>query len=183
MGKQYESINQTHDKFIAAQKIFFVATAMDKGFINLSPKGMDAFRILNPKEALWLNLTGSGNETAAHLKYDKRMTIMFCAFEGKPIILRLYGEATVYHKRDSFYKNNIGLFPMIPGSRQLIHLKIKMVQTSCGMGVPLMDYKKERLMLESWAEGKGDQGIEEYWTLKNTTSLDGLPTDILEETK
>lgn len=181
MGKQFDGLKTTHRRFIEDQKIFFVATAMNKGYINLSPKGMDAFRIIDPNTAIWLNLTGSGNETAGHLKFDKRMTVMFCAFEGKPIILRLYGEASVYHKRDAFWKDHIGLFPHIPGGRQLILLKINMVQTSCGMGVPLMDYKKERLLLESWAEDKGEEGIKDYWALKNTITLDGLPTDIFED--
>lgn len=182
MGKQFENITSAHQEFISKQKIFFVATAMGSGYINLSPKGMDALRVLGPNEVLWLNLTGSGNETAAHLKHDKRMTIMFCAFEGKPLILRLYGEALVYHSEDIFWKKHIDLFPDIPGKRQLIHLKVDMVQNSCGMGVPLMDYKEERQLLDTWAKGKGETGLKEYWQLKNTASLDGLPTDITKET-
>ncbi|WP_297796600.1 pyridoxamine 5'-phosphate oxidase family protein [uncultured Eudoraea sp.] len=181
MGKRYESLNSGHIDFIANQKLFFVATAMKEGAINLSPKGMDSFRIVDNSEILWLNLTGSGNETATHLQHDKRMTIMFCAFEGKPIILRLYGEARAYHERDSFWKQHIGLFPEIPGSRQLIAMRIKLVQTSCGMGVPLMDYKEERNLLNKWAENKGAKGLIEYMGLKNINSLDGLPTGIFED--
>lgn len=182
MGKRYESLNSDHIDFIGNQKLFFVATAMKEGTINLSPKGMDSFRILDNSEIIWLNLTGSGNETAAHLQHDNRMTIMFCAFEGKPMILRLYGEARAYHERDSFWKEYIGLFPEIAGSRQLIAMRIKLVQTSCGMGVPLMDYREERNMLNIWAENKGRKGLLEYMSQKNSNSLDGLPTGIFEDT-
>lgn len=178
MGKRTENLDSKQRDFIAAQKLFFVATAMKDGSINLSPKGMDSFRIINDTNILWLNLTGSGNETAAHLQYNNRMTIMFCAFEGKPMILRLYGEARVFHERDSFWKEHIDQFPEIAGSRQLIDMKIKLVQTSCGFGVPLMDYKGERNMLNIWAENKGKDGLNEYMGLKNVKSLDGLPTGI-----
>ena len=181
MGKRYESLDSTHIDFISKQKLFFVSTAMKDGSINLSPKGMDAFRIMDSTNILWLNLTGSGNETATHLQYDKRMTIMFCAFEGKPLILRLYGEARTFHKRDSFWKEHIGKFPEIAGGRQLIQMKIKLVQNSCGFGVPLMDYKGERNMLNIWAENKGEEGLIEYMSLKNVKSLDGLPTGIFDE--
>jgi hypothetical protein len=181
MGKRFESLETKHIDFISNQKLFFVATAMADGSINLSPKGMDSFRIINPKKILWLNLTGSGNETATHLQYDKRMTIMFCAFEGNPMILRLYGEARVYHERDAYWEEHIRQFPEIAGSRQLIEMSIQLVQTSCGMGVPLMDYKAERNMLNLWAEKKGKQGLIEYMGQKNATSLDGLPTGIFDE--
>ena len=178
MGKRSESLDSKQIDFIARQKVFFVATAMKDGSINLSPKGMDSFRIINDTNILWLNLTGSGNETAAHLQYNNRMTIMFCAFEGKPMILRLYGEARVFHERDSFWKEHIDQFPEIAGSRQLIDMKIKLVQTSCGFGVPLMDYKGERNMLNIWAVNKGKDGMNDYMGLKNVKSLDGLPTGI-----
>lgn len=181
MGKRSESLDSKQIDFIAKQKLFFVATAMKDGYINLSPKGMDSFRIINDTNILWLNLTGSGNETATHLQFNNRMTIMFCAFEGQPLILRLYGEARVFHERDSFWKEHIGLFPEITGSRQLIDMKINLVQNSCGFGVPLMDYKGERNMLNSWAENKGKEGLIEYMSQKNVKSLDGLPTGILDE--
>ena len=181
MGKRSESLDSKQIDFIAKQKLFFVATAMTDGSINLSPKGMDSFRIINNTNILWLNLTGSGNETAAHLQYDNRMTIMFCAFEDKPMILRLYGEARVFHERDSFWKEHIAKFPEIAGSRQLIDMKIKLVQTSCGFGVPLMDYKGERNMLNIWAENKGKDGLYEYMNLKNVKSLDGFPTGIFKK--
>lgn len=181
MGKRFESLKSAHIDFISKQKLFFVATAMKDGSINLSPKGMDSFRIIDNTNILWLNLTGSGNETATHLQYDQRMTIMFCAFEGKPMILRLYGEARTYHKRDAFWNEHIGQFPEIAGSRQLIDMKIKLVQNSCGFGVPLMDYKGERNLLNIWAENKGEDGLSEYMGLKNVKSLDGLPTGIFDE--
>ncbi|MBT8294557.1 MAG: pyridoxamine 5'-phosphate oxidase family protein [Eudoraea sp.] len=181
MGKRFESLNSAHIDFISKQKLFFLATAMKDGSINLSPKGMDSFRIIDNSNILWLNLTGSGNETATHLQYDNRMTIMFCAFEGKPMILRLYGEAKTFHKRDDFWNEHIGLFPEIAGSRQLIDMKITLVQASCGFGVPLMDYKGERNMLNIWAENKGEDGLNEYMGLKNVKSLDGLPTGIFDE--
>jgi hypothetical protein len=181
MGKRSKSLDSKQIEFIAKQKLFFVATAMKDGSINLSPKGMDSFRIIDNSNILWLNLTGSGNETAAHLQYDKRMTIMFCAFEGNPMILRLYGEARTFHKRDAFWNKHIGQFPETAGSRQLIDMKIKLVQTSCGFGVPLMDYKGERNLLNVWAENKGEDGLNEYMGMKNVKSLDGLPTGIFDK--
>ena len=180
MAQQYDILSQAHIDFIRKQKIFFVATAMYEGRINLSPKGMDTFKVINPARILWLNLSGSGNETATHLQYNNRMTIMFCAFEGKPTILRLYGTAMVYHERDDFWKQNIHHFPEFSGCRQLIDLKIELVQNSCGFGVPLMEYKGERDLLESWAENKGVEGLQEYYHKKNTTSLDGHPTGIFD---
>jgi len=180
MGKRLEKLSPSLIDFISDQKLFFVATAMEDGRINLSPKGMDSFRILDENRMLWLNLTGSGNETATHLQFNNRMTIMFCAFEGKPSILRLYGKAKVYHERDQFWKEHIRLFPDITGSRQLIDMKVNLVQTSCGMGVPYLDYKTERNQLNVWAEKKGKKGLAEYMRAKNTRSLDGYPTGIFE---
>jgi hypothetical protein len=181
MGQRNNSLSQKQIDFIREQKVFFVATAMPEGRINLSPKGMNTFAVSSPERIIWLNLSGSGNETAAHLSYDKRMTIMFCAFEGKPTILRLYGTARVYHQRDDFWKQNIHHFPDFLGSRQLIDLKIELVQTSCGFGVPVMEYKEERDLLESWAENKGVEGLKEYYHNKNTISLDGHPTGIFDD--
>ncbi len=154
---------------------------MKDGCINLSPKGLDSFKIMNENRVLWLNLTGSGNETGTHLANDGRMTIMFCAFEGPPMILRLYGTAEVYHDYDVFWEEHISLFPEIAGSRQLIDMKVELVQTSCGMGVPLMVYKEQRTSLVQWAEDKGPDGLREYWEEKNTLSLDGKETGILKK--
>ena len=183
MASRFEAMSEAHTSFIGQQKIFFVATAMADGRINLSPKGMDTLRVLNPNKILWLNLTGSGNETATHLNFNDRMTVMFCAFEGKPMILRLYGRARAFHERDEFWQQHIHLFPSIAGSRQLICVDIDLVQTSCGMAVPLMDFKEERDLLKTWAEKKGRDGLQKYREQKNTKSLDGHPTGIFEESK
>lgn len=178
MGKQYKEITSRISDFIAEQKIFFTGTAMEDGRVNVSPKGMDAFRVLGPNRVMWMNLTGSGNETAAHLLRTNRITIMFCAFEGAPMILRLYGKAKVYHPGDPEYAEHIGRFPEIAGSRQLFDVEVDLVQTSCGMGVPLMAYEGDREELRTWAEDLGQQGIEDYWRKKNTVSLDGADTGL-----
>ncbi|PHN07914.1 pyridoxamine 5'-phosphate oxidase family protein [Flavilitoribacter nigricans] len=178
MGKRLDHIRQDLQEFIQKQKIFFVATAADEGRVNLSPKGTDSFRILGPNRVMWLNLTGSGNETAAHLLNNNRITVMFCAFEGKPLILRLYGTARAYHEQDEAWKEYIGLFPAMTGARQLFDIEVDLVQTSCGMAVPYMDYVEERNMLNDWADKRGREGVREYWEQKNQLSLDGQPTGI-----
>lgn len=178
MGKIIEELTPQLEKFIRDQKIFFVGTAMEDGRINVSPKGLDSLYILNSREVLWLNLTGSGNETAAHLLKKNRMTLMFCSFDRNPLILRLYGTAETFHVRDSVFEDYNSLFPKIAGARQIFKLNIEMVQTSCGFGVPLMDFVSERETLELWAENKGEDGIIDYWKEKNTISLDGEPTGI-----
>lgn len=180
MAKQLEALTEKLTDFIESQKIFFVGTAAAEGRINVSPKGMDSLRVLNPKKIIWLNLTGSGNETAAHILQNPRMTLMFCAFEGKPLILRIYGTAKSYHPRDTEYGELIGLFPETAGARQIIELDIEMVQTSCGFAVPLMEFKEERTLLEDWAKSKGTEGIETYWKEKNIKSIDGFDTQILD---
>ena len=181
MGKKLPQLTQALQDFIKQQKIFFVGTAAAKGRVNISPKGMDTFYVLNDQEVLWLNLTGSGNETAAHMLENSRMTIMFCSFEKNPLILRLYGEAEVFHERDQAFSEYINYFEDTAGSRQIFKLNIDLVQTSCGFGVPFMDYKGERETLKVWAEQKGESGIKEYWTDKNQTSLDGLETGIFKD--
>lgn len=180
MGQQYESINERWRDFITAQKIFFVATAASEGRVNLSPKGMDTLRVLDENRVAWLNLTGSGNETAAHLRENDRMTLMFCAFEGNPVILRLYGHATAVHPRETEWRDLVSLFPAIAGARQIIDLRVDLVLTSCGMAVPFFKYEGERDELNRWAEQKGDAGIRQYWADHNQSSLDGKPTDILD---
>ncbi|MFN8348925.1 MAG: pyridoxamine 5'-phosphate oxidase family protein [Spirosomataceae bacterium] len=180
MGKQLDQISPDLQEFIQKQKIFFVATAMSTGKVNLSPKGMDSFRVLDPKRVMWLNVTGSGNETAAHLQENDRITVMFCAFEGKPLILRLYGTGKAYHPRDPEWNEYIDLFPSLPGARQLIDIEVEMVQTSCGMAVPFMDFNRERDELKKWAQKQEEEGVKEYWNNKNTVSLDGHPTGIFE---
>lgn len=178
MGKRLNKLTPRLISFIEKQPLFFVATAMQDGRINLSPKGLDSFRVLSDSRIIWLNLTGSGNETATHLKYNDRMTIMFCAFEGAPMILRLYGTAAVCHARDESWGELIQHFPDTVGSRQIIVMDLDLVQTSCGFGVPLMKYNGERDQLGPWAEEKGEEGLRAYWKEKNETSLDGHPTGI-----
>lgn len=180
MGKKLDFITPELFEFIEAQKLFFVGTAAAEGRVNVSPKGTDSFRFINENKIVWLNLTGSGNETAAHLLLNSRMTIMFCAFEGKPMILRLYGHAKIYHKRDSGFQDYSKLFPENVGARQIIEMDVDLVQTSCGFAVPFMDFKEERTTLNAWAEKQGEDNIKAYWKEKNTVSIDGFETRILE---
>ena len=181
MGKKLDHITSELKGFIKEQHIFFVGTAANEGSINVSPKGIDSFRVIDDNKVVWLNLTGSGNETAAHLLKNNRMTIMFCAFEGKPLILRLYGTAKTYHPRDTQYHQYISLFRENTGARQIIEMDVGLVQMSCGMGVPLMDFKEERTLLDDWADSLGKEGIETYWKEKNTESIDGFETEILDK--
>lgn len=179
MGKQYASIPDAIQQFIEAQKIYFVGTATADSRVNLSPKGMDSLRVLDANRVVWLNVTGSGNETAAHVQVLPRMTLMFAAFEGDPVILRLYGTARVIHQNDPDWDALFALFPPIPGARQIFDLRVDLVQTSCGMGVPFFDYAGERNQLDQWALKKGEAGIKAYWEKKNQLSLDGAPTHIM----
>lgn len=179
MAQRYAEIPERLADFIQRQRMFFVATAAPDGRINVSPKGMDTLRVLAPDRVIWLNVTGSGNETAAHLLDSNRMTLMFCAFDGDPLILRLYGQARAVHPRDAQWVALTAHFPPIPGARQVNDMHVDLVQTSCGMGVPLYEFKGERDQLRRWAEKKGATGIAEYWEQKNQTSIDGKPTKIL----
>ena len=181
MAKQYSEIPEKIRLFIQEQKIFFVATAAVDGRINLSPKGMDSLRVVDGNRVVWLNMTGSGNETAAHLLENSRMTLMFMAFTGDPLILRLYGTATAIHKKDPEWSELYSLFPENPGARQLFDLNVDLVQTSCGMAVPLYEYVDDRRQLIDWAEKKGEAGVSEYWVEKNQHSIDGKPTHIVEK--
>ena len=178
MAKFFTEISAELKEFIEKQKVFFVATATDEGRINLSPKGLDTFKVVDGNKVLWLNLTGSGNETAAHLLKNNRMTVMFCSFEGKPLILRLYGHAKIYHERDVEFHKHIDSFPKIAGTRQIIEMTVESVQTSCGFAVPFMDFKEERLQLNSWAEKQGEERLKDYRKEKNSKSIDGLDTGL-----
>lgn len=178
MAKFYEKLDKTLKKFIEAQKMFFTASAPNDGRVNLSPKGIDTFRCLDDKTVAYLDLTGSGNETAAHLAENGRLTIMFCSFTEKPLILRLYGKGEIVRPTNSRWNELHENFPAYPGERQIVVLNIESVQTSCGFGVPVYELKEERTTLTDWAERKGEQGIETYWSEKNQKSIDGLPTGI-----
>jgi hypothetical protein len=180
MGKRHHQLADDHIDFIARQKLFFVATATADSRVNVSPKGMDSFRVLGPTRVAWLNVTGSGNETAAHVQHDPRMTILFCAFEGAPLILRLYGTATAVHRKDPEWASLFPLFTPLPGARQIFDLAIDLVQTSCGMGVPTFAYEGDRELLSDHWTRKGDEGLKRYWAEKNQVSIDLIPTRIVE---
>lgn len=183
MGQQYTEILPKHREFIENQKMFFVGTATADSRVNISPKGMDSLRVLSGNQVIWLNVTGSGNETSAHIQLDPRMTLMFCAFEGAPLILRLYGSAQVIHRSDALWAEYYSRFADTPGARQIFDLHVDLLQTSCGMAVPFYDYVDERTLLKDWAEKKGEEGVKSYWEKKNQHSIDGIPTYIVEKNK
>ena len=177
MAKQYERIEPAHAAFIAEQRIFFTASAAATGRVNISPRGTDALRVLHPNAVAYLDETGSGNETAAHLRLSGRLTIMVCGFESVPMILRLYGHGIALPRGTPAYQELLdtafqGHEP--PGARQIIRLDVDLVQTSCGYGVPLFDYKEPRETLRRWAEAKGEDGLIAYWGEKNRQSIDGF---------
>ena len=177
MGKSFAEIPDDLRDFIETQPLFFVATAPlgHGGHVNVSPKGLDTFRILSPTRVAYLDLTGSGNETAAHLMENGRITFMFCAFAGAPRILRLYGRGEVVLPEDRRWNELKSLFPDFPGMRQIIVAELDRVQTSCGFGVPLVAEEKQRPTLIRWAEAKGEEELKRYRRAKNARSIDGLP--------
>jgi len=175
----FDSIEPRQQAFIAEQQMFFVATAPRQGRINLSPKGMDTFRCLSPNRVAYLDFTGSGNETAAHLRDDGRLTVMFCSFGSKPNILRLYGHGRPVQPDDADWAGLAALFELLPGVRQIFVQEVDSVQTSCGFGVPLYDLVAERDTLRRSSEAKGEQGLEDYRRNKNQISIDGLPTGLV----
>jgi len=166
--------------FIEAQAMFIVATAAAEGQVNVSPKGMDTLRVLDQNRVVWLNLTGSGNETAAHVAASNRMTLMFMSIGPKPLILRLYGTARAIHPRDAEWDELIALFPTLGGSRQIFDLSIEQTATSCGSGVPIMRVESIRgdTELEPFYAAMTEQELHDYWERKNTASVDGYPTRI-----
>lgn len=178
MGQRFTEIKPSLQEFIEQQKIFFVGTAAPDGRVNVSPKGMDSLRVLDSHRVVWLNVTGSGNESAAHLLESPRMTLMFCAFAGKPLILRLYGTARAIHRGEPEWDALYGLFPPTPGARQVFDLAVDLVQTSCGMAVPYFDYAGDREDLNVWAARKGEAGLRDYWAQRNSLSIDGRDTGI-----
>lgn len=181
MAKFYPELNETLQNFMEEQKMFFIATAPTEGRINLSPKGMNTFRCLDHKTVAYLDLTGSGNETAAHVTENGRITLMFCSFSDKPLILRLYGRGQVIRPRDHAWPEWYALFEPMLGARQIIALHIESVQTSCGFAVPLYEFKASRDTLRQWADKQGEQGIVKYQHSHNQISIDGLPTQLFEE--
>lgn len=176
MGKPHNEITDALRTFIEAQSVFFVATAplSGDGHVNLSPKGLDTFRVLSPRRVMYLDLTGSGNETAAHVVENGRITIMMCAFAGPPRILRLYGRGRVMLPSDGEWSALRRQFGDHPGVRQIVLVDVEQVRTSCGFGVPLMDDARPRDTLIRWAEAKGRDGLSAYRRTKNARSIDGL---------
>lgn len=147
MGKQFSELSDKHINFIAEQKIYFVGTATSEGRVNVSPKGMNSLIVFSKTHVAWLNVTGTGNETSAHVQQDPRMTIMFCAFDGQPFILRLYGTSKVLHKSDTEWNDLFPMFKSLPGARQIFKMTVDLVQESCGMSVPYYSYVKDRELL------------------------------------
>lgn len=178
MAKRFTEIKDSFREFIEQQHVFFVGTAAPDGHVNVSPKGMDSLRVLDSNRVVWLNVTGSGNETAAHMRENPRMTLMFCAFTGDALILRVYGTARVIHRDEPEWAELYGLFTPLPGARQIFDLQVDLVQTSCGQAVPFFDYVAEREELKEWTLRKGESGIRSYWADRNRLSLDGRNTGI-----
>ena len=185
MATLYDTLEPQLVRFIERQQMFFVASAAADGRVNVSPKGLDSFRVLGPNRVAWLNGTGSGNETAAHTALDPRITLMFCAFEGKPWILRLYGHARTVQPGDADWDELSSLFPPLLGARQVFDIAVRECQTSCGFGVPLYDFIGQRDLMHSWADRRGPEGVVRYQRQKNARSIDGfdahLPASVLEE--
>lgn len=177
MGRVYSEISEELVSWIEAQPMFFVATAVPESdtHVNLSPRGLDTFRVLDPSRVAWLDLTGSGVETIAHLKAGGRITLMFCAFEGSPQILRLYGHGRVHEPGDVDFDGLRTLFPEIPGERAIVDVAVHRVATSCGYGVPRMELSEPREELLVSAESKGPEKMARYRDRRNAQSIDGLP--------
>ncbi|SDT45626.1 Pyridoxamine 5'-phosphate oxidase [Mucilaginibacter mallensis] len=178
MAKFFDSIQDIHKAFIEKQKMFFTASAplSADGHVNLSPKGIDSFRVLSPNRVAYMDIIGSGNETSAHLMQNGRITIMFCAFDGAPNILRLYGNGYTVLPDDEEWQQLAPHFKLQLATRQLIVADIHKVQTSCGFSVPYYEYKGERDHAQKWAEHKGADGLKSYKQEKNRISMDGLHT-------
>jgi Pyridoxamine 5'-phosphate oxidase len=175
MAKFYSQLDEQLCEFIRQQQMFFTATAPIEGRINLSPKGIDSFRCLDFQRVAYLDLTGSGNETAAHLQQNGRMTVMFCSFTDTPLILRLYGRGEVISPNTGEWDNLIDKFTDLPGKRQIISIQLESVQTSCGFGVPIYELMEERSTLLDWSIKKGVDGVRSYQLANNHTSIDGVP--------
>ncbi|MBC7814092.1 MAG: pyridoxamine 5'-phosphate oxidase family protein [Burkholderiales bacterium] len=181
MAKFFDEINENIQQFIAAQHMFFVASAPlnAEGHINLSPKGLDCFRMLSANRVAYLDFIGSGNETSAHLYENGRITFMFCAFDGPPNIVRLFGTGRTVRPTDTEWGDLFALFPHdFNNVRQIFVVDVEKAQTSCGYGVPFMDYVGERDTMARWADQKGQDGLIQYQCEYNVTSMDGLPTPL-----
>lgn len=180
MGKQFDALQDDHIRFIGEQHMFFTGSAAPTGRVNISPKGMDSLRVLSPNRILWRNLTGSGNETDGHLRLANRITLMWCSFTTRPIILRAFGTATVSHVDDAAWGDLDGHFPPALGARQVFDVSVDLVQSSCGYGVPFFSFEGDRPVMDQWAADKGADGVRQYWTDRNQTTIDGFPTEFSE---
>jgi hypothetical protein len=180
MGKLFSAILPEHEEFIRNQRIFFVGSAplQADGHVNISPKGHDVLRVISPTEVAYLDLTGSGNETSAHMEDNGRITFMFIAFEGAPMILRLYGTGRVILPSMPEWDKLANHFDLLPGARQIIVAQINEVKTSCGYSVPFFSYSGDRDTLQKWAVHIGEQGLNAYRQEKNYTSMDGIVTPL-----
>jgi hypothetical protein len=178
MAQQYPHITDRLHRFIEAQHLFFVGTAARDGRVNISPKGLGTLRVVSPDRVVWLNLTGSGNETAAHVIDSARMTLMFCSFDAKPLIVRVYGTATTLHEGDPRWDELAALFPELPGTRNIFDVSVDLVQTSCGFGVPRMELVEERDTMTVGLERRGSDGVRDYQQANNRLSIDGFPTGL-----
>jgi len=177
MGKVYPRIDDDMRVWVAEQHVFFVATAplAAEGMVNCSPKGLDSLRIVDDRTLAYLDLTGSGVETIAHLKENRRIVIMLCAFEGPPRIVRFHGQGEAVHPGHPAFSDLMSLFPPKTGVRSIIRIAVERVADSCGYGVPRMNYQKDRDGLLKWSDKLGAPGIADYKREKNAGSLDGLP--------
>ena len=176
MAKVLPALDDTLVEWMLAQPVFFVASAPSiGGHVNISPKGHDSLRVIDDTTVAYLDLTGSGAETIAHTRDNGRLTIMFCAFDGPPRILRLFGTATAHPNGSSRYAELEPRFPPMPGGRSIVELALDRIQTSCGYAVPLMDLRGERPTLHQWAARRDDAQLTRYWAEKNARSIDGLP--------
>lgn len=181
MAKFFSELNENLREFIARQHIYFHATAPQEGRINLSPKGLDTFRVISDKRVAYLDLTGSECETAAHLAENGRITIMFCSFDAKPFIVRLYGQGTVVRPRDAAWPELRPHFADVPGERQIIVLDIDSIMTTCGFAVPLYEFQGHREQLNEFVGKMGPERMDDYRRERNQTSIDGLPTFLFQD--
>ena len=176
MGRTYDALDEPLTEFLRAQHVFFVATApAEGGHVNVSPKGLDTFAVVDPHTVAYLDLTGSGVETIAHVQQNGRITLLFCAFEGAPRIVRLYGRGRVAPIGTAAFDAMAGRYPSYPNARAIIEVALDRIADSCGYGVPRYRYDGERSQLLDWAARKGPEGVAAYRDERNLESIDGLP--------
>lgn len=178
MAKQFDKLDPAHIRFIEDQHMYFTASAAPDGRVNVSPKGMDSLRVLGPNRIAWLSVTGSGNETAGHLLENPRVTLMWCSFTTRPMILRAYGTARAIYPQDAEWTDLAGDFPEYRSARQIFDMSVDLVQTSCGYAVPFMEYQGERETLKKWAADKSDADLQAYKREKNQKTIDGKTTGL-----